>query len=194
MAPPNNTLNGIVEAAAECFQKFSIKKTTIEDICERARISRPTFYRFFPNKRELILHIASSETAKINEAVTRFRDKYDDIEDVFVEALCYAINEARKNDIVDFLLNPENLEYTLEIVHRQGSTIMQYHSWEALFAAARAQNRLRPELDDKDAIRWLAMLRTMMLVYARPLNMSKPELKRLVKAYVVPAILKPPAN
>ncbi|EEF23630.1 conserved hypothetical protein [Ricinus communis] len=71
---------------------------------------------------------------------------------------------------------------------------MQYNSWEVLFAEARAQKRLRPELDDKDAIRWLAMLRTMLLVYARPLNMSKPEIKRLLKAYVVPAILQQQPN
>lgn len=191
MATANNTLNGIVEAATECFQKFSIKKTTIEDICERARISRPTFYRFFPNKRELILHIASEETNKINETVVRFKDKFDNIEDVFVEAICFAIQEARKNEIVRFLLDPENLEYTLEIVHRPDSTVMKYQSWEVLFGEARAQKRLRAELDDADAIRWLAMLRTMLLVYARPLNMSKPEIKRLIRAYVVPAILTP---
>jgi hypothetical protein len=68
---------------------------------------------------------------------------------------------------------------------------MQYQSWELLFAMAREQGRLRPELDDQDAIRWLAMLRTMILVYARPLDMSKPEIKRLVRLYIVPAILTP---
>ena len=49
------------------------------------------------------------------------------------------IHVARKRDVVSFLLSPENLEFTLEIVHKPGSNILHYDSWELLFAEAKTQ-------------------------------------------------------
>lgn len=43
----------LLVVAKELFWKYGIKRVTIEEICEKAEISKMTFYRFFNNKIDI---------------------------------------------------------------------------------------------------------------------------------------------
>ena len=47
----------ILKAARELFWKFGIKKTSVEEVCSAAGVSKMTFYRKFANKTELAIAI-----------------------------------------------------------------------------------------------------------------------------------------
>ena len=47
----------ILRTGKELFWKFGFKRVTIEEICREAGVSKMTFYKFFPNKQELAVHI-----------------------------------------------------------------------------------------------------------------------------------------
>ncbi|MBC8491488.1 MAG: TetR/AcrR family transcriptional regulator [Candidatus Marinimicrobia bacterium] len=47
----------IVQAADQLFKKFGIKKVTVEEICREAGASKMTFYKYFPNKIELVKYM-----------------------------------------------------------------------------------------------------------------------------------------
>ncbi len=47
----------IVETAETLFMRHGIKRITVEEICRKAGVSKMTFYRYFPNKPELVKHI-----------------------------------------------------------------------------------------------------------------------------------------
>jgi AcrR family transcriptional regulator len=44
----------IVKTALDLFQRFGIKRITIEEICQTASVSKMTFYKYFKNKNELV--------------------------------------------------------------------------------------------------------------------------------------------
>ncbi|MCU7492609.1 MAG: TetR/AcrR family transcriptional regulator [Ignavibacteria bacterium] len=44
----------IFSTAEELFQKYGFRRVTIEEICQRASVSKMTFYKYFANKDELI--------------------------------------------------------------------------------------------------------------------------------------------
>lgn len=44
----------ILETAEQLFTRFGMKRITVEEICEKANVSKMTFYKYFPNKNELI--------------------------------------------------------------------------------------------------------------------------------------------
>ncbi len=50
------------EASEELFEQYGYKKTTIQDICKAAALSKPTFYDLFKDKAEffaaLLIHIS----------------------------------------------------------------------------------------------------------------------------------------
>ncbi|MDO9547653.1 MAG: TetR/AcrR family transcriptional regulator [Candidatus Marinimicrobia bacterium] len=47
----------IIAAAESLFQKFGIKKVTVEELCQEAGASKMTFYKYFPNKIELVKYM-----------------------------------------------------------------------------------------------------------------------------------------
>ena len=47
----------VLSIAAELFQKHGIKRITIEEICQSARVSKMTFYKYFRNKNDLVRYL-----------------------------------------------------------------------------------------------------------------------------------------
>jgi len=50
----------IVSSGQDLFWKFGIKKVSIAEICEKAEVSRATFYKYFENKEKLAIYILKS--------------------------------------------------------------------------------------------------------------------------------------
>jgi len=50
----------IVETSKKLFMRFGIKRVTIEEICRKANVSKMTFYKYFPNKIELVKYLWNS--------------------------------------------------------------------------------------------------------------------------------------
>jgi hypothetical protein len=52
--PANNKKYiSVLDASRKLFWKHGVRRVTIEEICHEAKVSKMTFYRFFPNKNEL---------------------------------------------------------------------------------------------------------------------------------------------
>ena len=47
----------ILDTAEDLFQRFGIKRITIEEICQTANVSKMTFYKYFKNKNELVKYL-----------------------------------------------------------------------------------------------------------------------------------------
>lgn len=47
----------IVATAEELFQKYGFRRVSVEEICQKASVSKMTFYKYFANKEELIKYI-----------------------------------------------------------------------------------------------------------------------------------------
>ena len=49
----NKKYRQLVEAARDLFIRHGVKRITIEEICQKANVSKMTFYKFFRNKMDL---------------------------------------------------------------------------------------------------------------------------------------------
>ena len=47
----------IISTAERLFFRFGAKRVTVEEICKQAGVSKMTFYKYFPNKMELVRSI-----------------------------------------------------------------------------------------------------------------------------------------
>lgn len=61
----------ILDSARELFWKHGFRRVTVEEICEKAGISKMTFYRYFPDKIELAKRIFENEA---REGYKRFKE------------------------------------------------------------------------------------------------------------------------
>jgi len=64
----------ILKTGKELFWKFGFKRVTIEEICKEAGVSKMTYYKFFPNKIEMVKTL-------MNEVLMESLDKYREISD-----------------------------------------------------------------------------------------------------------------
>ncbi|MGP4054116.1 TetR/AcrR family transcriptional regulator [Mycobacterium sp. 4D054] len=59
----------ILDAAAECILAFGVERTTMTEIARRARVSRPTIYRRWPDIRWVIAELLTVRIAGVLEAI-----------------------------------------------------------------------------------------------------------------------------
>lgn len=63
----------IVDAAERLFMRHGIRKVTVEDICRTAGVSKMTFYKYFPNKIELLKRILNAWADDIYEKLEEMK-------------------------------------------------------------------------------------------------------------------------
>lgn len=56
----NTKKSQVTETAEELFMKFGMKRVTVKEICEKAGVSKMTFYNHFDNKNDIIKYIFNS--------------------------------------------------------------------------------------------------------------------------------------
>jgi AcrR family transcriptional regulator len=69
----NNTstkkYNNILAISRDLFWKHGFRRITIQEICDKAGVSKMTFYKYFPNKIELAKTVFANE---VEEGVVKF--------------------------------------------------------------------------------------------------------------------------
>ncbi len=76
----------IISAAAHCFAAKGIHQTSMQEICNTARISAGALYRYFDSKEAIIVALAESEKAANGGLIDYLVDSRD-----IVEGLCQAL-------------------------------------------------------------------------------------------------------
>ena len=59
----------ILEAAAHCVMAFGVDRVTLAEIARRARVSRPTIYRRWPDTRSILAALLTSRIVGVMDAV-----------------------------------------------------------------------------------------------------------------------------
>ena len=101
----------IVETATDLFMRYGVKRVTVEEICQTAKISKMTFYKYFKNKKELaeniifsILDNAQIEFDAIWNEVSTFNQKIDQ----FINLKLVYAKKFSKEFFIDFInLSPK---------------------------------------------------------------------------------------
>ncbi len=101
----------IIDTATDLFLKFGVKRVTVEEICQSAKVSKMTFYKYFSNKTELaeyiifsILDNAQKEFDSIWKEISTFKYKIDE----FIKLKMIYAKKFSKEFFLDFMnLSPK---------------------------------------------------------------------------------------
>ncbi|MBW6479068.1 MAG: TetR/AcrR family transcriptional regulator [Bacteroidales bacterium] len=101
----------IIETARSLFWKYGFKKVTVEEVCEKAGVSKMTFYRYFSNKTDLAKSVYEQV---VNEGMQKFRKIIHDENTGALEKMEQILllksegtHEISKEFLDDFYNNPE---------------------------------------------------------------------------------------
>src|SRR2546428_9004433 len=73
------TPDRILNAALAAIRDFGLTRITVEDVAQRAGLSRQTVYRYFPSKDHLIVALVSREEERILDGVRAAFVEHDDL-------------------------------------------------------------------------------------------------------------------
>lgn len=107
-SPAEGTTADIIEAAARCFGRWGIAKTTVDDIARDAGVSRATVYRYFSGgKDHLVGAVGIYEEGRFYAELAPRLDACSTLADTVSVALLDASRFLRGHELLDTLARHE---------------------------------------------------------------------------------------
>lgn len=182
-----------MEAAESCFDRYGVSKTTMDDIAKEAGVSRPTVYRHFDDRDNLILAVVMKRSRQLTERAVKFLQKQETFEDQLVEGLLFLVEKGRKDPFVRLLVSPEHIDMATRILGGSNAPVeLTYEMWEPILTAARERGELRDDLDFRAISRWLTYVIILLLGRAE-LEEDLASRREMLRTFVVPAFRPEPA-
>jgi AcrR family transcriptional regulator len=174
----------IIRAAGACFERFSVAKTTIDDIAKAAGVSRPTVYKYFSNKDSIIDRISAIEAARMTTQI-RKRIKHDlSFQETLTQVFLIGTRIASKNPYIRRFLE------SIEVASRSADPDQPIHryqkeQWGHFLDVALERKELATDISRNEIISWLALAQSLILIKVEARPLSDEELRRFVSRFVV---------
>ncbi|MFZ5755829.1 MAG: TetR/AcrR family transcriptional regulator [Pseudomonadota bacterium] len=144
VTPADPTRDPILEAAAELFAAFGLRRTSMEDVARKAGVGRTTLYRRYPDKDALIRAVTFREGQRLLDTVRADVEHIPDLEERMVAGFAAGIRRARTQPLLQGLLRAEP-EVVLPYVTVEGAGLLGigYAQLLALIREQQAQGMFR---------------------------------------------------
>lgn len=191
-APEDNRAarDRLIDAAEQCFARYGVAKTTVEDVASAAGVSRATVYRYFDGGRdELILAVLMREASKFLGRLDRRLDRQRSFADALVEGVVYTLREIRGEQQLALLFAPEIAGHTGSIAGASEALFRATTEFlRPLLEDAQRSGDMRNDVDIDDAAEWILRTILSLLTVQGPVRRSDARLRQFLHAFLVPAL------
>ncbi len=101
------------DACKQSWTRYGYKKTSIDELCRQAGISKGAFYLFYESKEALFCEVLCQVQQQIRDGAAKILIEYQDKRGA-AEALKYIYREYDKHN---FLYNADSVDYTI-LLHK----------------------------------------------------------------------------
>ncbi|TDC65919.1 TetR family transcriptional regulator [Actinomadura sp. GC306] len=186
------TRERIIDAADECFRRFGVAKTTVEDIAAAAGLSRATVYRSVTGGRdELILEVVVRDLHRFLDRLADRLRRERSVAEAIVEGTLDAIEYVRNEPTITHFLVPEAAGHMQAAVAGAAEHVLAVccDYVRPAFEKAQRQRTLRADIEVEGTVEFLFRIITSLIVMRRDRDAG--ELRRFLRTYVVPVIAAP---
>ncbi len=143
----------IMEAAIHLFEKNGCDVVTLEDICELADISRPTFYSYYASKQELIHALGEKLWLRVAADLTSESLANSDSTKKYIETFFKVVTK----EIIKYnSLERELIRQSMISDPRDSSSLHIMHGLIDMFVKVYTEGRKRGDVGDLYPIDFLA--------------------------------------
>ncbi|XRQ05087.1 TetR/AcrR family transcriptional regulator [Actinomadura welshii] len=188
----DTTRERIIDAAEECFGRFGVAKTTVEDIAAAAGLSRATVYRSISGGRdELILAVVVRDLHRFLDRLAERLRRERSVPEAIVEGTLDAVEYVRGEPAVAHFLVPEAAGHMQAAVAGAAEHVLSLccEYVRPYFEQAQRQRTLRADIEVEGTVEFLFRIITSLIVMDRERDADG--LRRFLRTYVVPVIAAP---
>lgn len=178
----------IIDATVECFSRFGIRKTSMEDIAEVAQLSRPTIYRYFPTRKHLIVEVLVREVRDHTRLVLPVIRQHKYPPRALIEGITFDIATAQRHPYTSIIVSEAGSEL-LSKVSGSDEILLEAMSeqWLPALTRWREDGYLRANLKMDDVVLWITLFIHNALGPSW-ISVPKARMRRMLATLVAPAL------
>lgn len=188
LASTDDARERILAAAERCIDRHGIRKTTMDDIASEVGLSRPSVYRYFADRDDLLIELNIRHARVLSARVHKVMSRQGNFPDRIVEAVLYMADQTRRDPLTRFVIDPDGTSLGQRMITSGTSEMLRAEFVDPILDAAVANNELPPGLPRADYYLWLGGLTKMVM---RGLDDGEADVKRyrsILRRFVVPAL------
>ena len=177
----------ILAAAERCIDRHGIRKTTMDDVASEVGLSRPSVYRYFADRDDLLLELITRHARVINDQARKAISRQNNLPDQIIEGVLYIADGGRRDRLTRHVIDPDGTNLGRRMIASGMSEMIRAELWDPILDAALAENALSPGLPRLDIHFWLGNLVKMVI---RGLEDGEGDVKRyrsILRRFVAPA-------
>ena len=184
----------ILAAAERCIDRHGIRKTTMDDIACEVGLSRPSVYRYFADRDDLLIELITRHGRALRDRAHQTISRQDSLPDQIVESLLYIAAHGSRDPLTRYLIDPDSTALGRRMIASGASQMLRAELWDPYLDAAIANNELPPGLPRSDIYLWIGNVGKMLM---RGLDDGDGDLKRyrsILRRFIAPAFASPTAH
>jgi AcrR family transcriptional regulator len=177
----------ILAAAERCIDRHGIRKTTMDDVACEVGLSRPSVYRYFADRDDLLIELITRHARALVVRARKSVSRQSSLPDQIVESVLYTAEHARRDPLTRHVIDPDGTSLGRRMNASGTTEKMRAEMWDPVLDAAVVNNELPPGLPRSDIHLWLGNV-TMMVM--RGLEDGEGDARRyrsILRRFVVPA-------
>jgi AcrR family transcriptional regulator len=177
----------ILAAAERCIARHGIRKTTMDDVACEVGLSRPSVYRYFADRDDLLIELITRHARALLARARKSVSRQGSLPDQIVETVLYTAEHARRDPLTRHCIDPDGTSLGRRMNASGTTEMMRAEMWDPLLDAAVANDELPPGLPRSDIHLWLGNVTVMVM---RGLEDGDGDVRRyrsILRRFVVPA-------
>ena len=177
----------IVAAAERCIDRHGIRKTTMDDVACEVGLSRPSVYRYFADRDDLLIELITRHARALLDRARKSIARQSSLPDQIVETVLYTADHGRRDPLTRHCIDPDGTSLGKRMIASGTTELIRAEMWDAILDAAVANNELPPGLPRSDIHLWLGNVTVMVM---RGLEDGEGGVRRyrsILRRFVVPA-------
>jgi AcrR family transcriptional regulator len=178
----------ILAAAERCIDRHGIRKTTMDDIASEVGLSRPSVYRYFADRDDLLIELNIRHARALLNRAHKSMSRQSNFPDQIIEGILYMADQARRDPLTRFVIDPDGTSLGQRMITSGTSAMLRAEFLDPYLDAAVANDELPRGLSRADYYLWLGDLTKMVM---RGVDDGVADLKRyrsILRRFVVPAL------
>jgi AcrR family transcriptional regulator len=177
----------ILAAAERCIDRHGIRKTTMDDVACEVGMSRPSVYRYFADRDDLLSELITRHSRVLLNRARKSISRQSNLPDQIVEAILYTADHGRRDTLTRHVIDPDGTSLGKRMVASGASERCRAEMWDPVLDAAVANSELPAGLPRSDIHLWLGDVTKLVM---RGLEDGAGDVRRyrsILRRFVVPA-------